>query len=249
MSVKFDLLKQLEMEADQAVDRPRTVSDPVIFKKASAQDPGDPLSEEMLHLAQSTFLSNTGRAPRLVMFCGVDEENGSSSVCVGAARAIALIGAKSVCLVDGNGRSSSLSRAFGVDGSIPFPGKPASVREQCLPVDQNLWLARTDLLFDDRGALVSAVELKHRLKQLQDTFEYVLIDAPASNVSRDATFLGQVADAVILVIEANVTRRQTARRAKETLEASGVRLLGTVLRNRTFPLPKGLFKRRSRSHP
>lgn len=242
MSLKFDVLKQLELETEVTEDRPRGIADQVIFDKVS-RDPGDPLSDEMLHLAQTSFLSNTGRVPRLVVFCGVEEENGSGSVCAGAGRAIALLGAKSVCLVDANSRKYSLARMFGVDSTIPFPGKTGSFREQCLLIQHNLYLAGTDMLFDNRGALLSVPDLKLRLKQLQDSFDYVLIDAPASSVCGDATALGQIADAVILVIEANRTRRLTARRAKETLEAAGVRLLGTVLRNQSFPLPKNLLKR------
>ena len=116
-------------------------------------------------------------------------------------------------------------------------------REQCLLIQHNLFLAGTDMLFDSRGALLSPSDLKQRLKQLQDCFDYVLIDAPASSVCGDAIALGQIADAAILIIEANKTRRLIARRAKETLEASGVRLLGTVLRNQSFPVPKSLLKR------
>jgi Mrp family chromosome partitioning ATPase len=55
--------------------------------------------------------------------------------------------------------------------------------------------------------------------------------------------LGQVVDAAILVIEANRTRRLTVRRAKDTLDAAGVLVLGTVLHNRTFPIPEGIYKR------
>jgi Mrp family chromosome partitioning ATPase len=242
MNLKFDLLKQLELETETTEDRTRGIADHVILKKASSKDPGEPLGDEMLHLAQTTFLSNTGRVPRLVVFCGIEEENGSGSVCAGAGRAIALLGAKSVCLVDANVRTSPLSHVFGVDSAIPFPGKPASFREQCLLIDRNLYFASTDMLFDSRGALLSVPDLKLRLKQLQDTFDYVLIDAPGSSVCGDATALGQLTDAVILVIEANRTRRNNARRAKETLEASGVRLLGTVLRNQSCPIPGRLLK-------
>jgi polysaccharide biosynthesis transport protein len=243
MSPKYDVLNQLELEPNPTEDTVRGVADRVILNKVSPKDPGDPLTEEMLHLAQSSFLSNTGRAPRLVVFCGVEEENGSGSVCAGVGRAIALLGAKSVCLVDANMRTSRLSRVFGVDSSIPFPGKSVSPREQCLLLHHNLFLAGTDMLFDGRGALLSVPDLKQRLKQLQDCFDYVLIDAPASSVCGDAIALGQIADAAILVIEADKTRRLTARRAKETLEASGVRLLGTVLRNQSFPIPKSWLKR------
>jgi Mrp family chromosome partitioning ATPase len=242
MSFKFDLLKQLELETEPTEDRTGGIADHVILNKVSSKDPGEPLGDEMLHLAQTTFLSNTGRVPRLVVFCGVEEENGSGSVCVGAARAIALLGAKSVCLVDANVRTSPLSHLFSVDSAIPFPGKPASLREQCLLIAHNLYFASTDMLFDSRGALLPIPDLKLRLKQLQDTFDYVLIDAPGSSVCGDATALGQLTDAVILVIEANRTRRMTARRAKETLEAAGVRLLGTVLRNQSSPLPERLLK-------
>jgi Mrp family chromosome partitioning ATPase len=86
-------------------------------------------------------------------------------------------------------------------------------------------------------------ELKERLAQLRDVFDYVLIDAPGTNVCGDAQLLGQVVDAAILVIEANTTRRLTARRAKDALDAAGVRILGAVLHDRTFPIPERLYKR------
>jgi Mrp family chromosome partitioning ATPase len=76
-----------------------------------------------------------------------------------------------------------------------------------------------------------------------DAFDYLLVNAPGIGVSRDAALVGEVVGAAILVVEANATRRQTARRAKESLEAAGVRLLGTVLRNRSFPIPESIYKR------
>jgi Mrp family chromosome partitioning ATPase len=71
----------------------------------------------------------------------------------------------------------------------------------------------------------------------------MLIDAPGISVCGDAQLLGQIADAAILVIEANSTRRLTARKAKESLDAAGVRLLGTVLNNRIFPIPEGIYRK------
>jgi Mrp family chromosome partitioning ATPase len=241
MGRNFQLLKQLEIDADMTDDRPGAVTDRVIERESSPKDAGDPLGEEILRLAQTVFLANPGRAPRQVVFCGVDEEVGSSSVCASTGRAIAFVGAKSVCLVDANIRSPRLSRAFSVNTPIPFPGT-TSIREQCALVDCNLWLAGTDLLVDDRGSFLPAADLKQLLKQLRDVFEYVLIDAPPTSVGGDAAVLGQMADATILVVEANSTRRLAARRAKETLESGGVRLLGTVLYNRLIPLPKRLLK-------
>jgi Mrp family chromosome partitioning ATPase len=244
MSRNFQLLKQLEIEADMTERHERALSDRDLPEKSPQKYGGEPPSEEILRLAQTVFLANTGRAPRQVVFCGVDEENGSSAVCASTGRAVALIGNKPVCLVDGNVRSPHLARALNFETPVPFPSRSAPIREQCTLIAQNLWLAAPELLVDDRGALLPAAELKQLLKHLRDTFEYVLIDAPAAGLSGDAAVLGLIADAAILVVEANSTRRLTARRTKDTLEALGVRLLGTVLRNRSFPLPKRIFKGR-----
>ena len=145
-------------------------------------------------------------------------------------------------MVDANVRSPRLSGIFGVDGTNPFSGPSAPLREQCVKVGGNLWLAGPNILADNSRILLPPVQLKERLGQLREEFEYMLIDAPGTSVCGDAQLLGLVADAAILVIEANRTRRLAARKAKETLDESGVRLLGTVLHNRTFAIPMRLYK-------
>jgi Mrp family chromosome partitioning ATPase len=85
--------------------------------------------------------------------------------------------------------------------------------------------------------------MKERLALLHAAFDYLLIDTPGTSIRGDAQVLGRVADAAILVIEANSTRRLTARKAKDDLEAAGVHLLGTILHNRSFPIPGSLYKR------
>lgn len=243
MSRNFELLKQIEMEVG-AIDRPAPVTnDRALVKEPAPHNTGGLFSEEIARLVQTVFLSANAHATRLVVFCGVDGKSGSSTVCASAGRALAANSSKSVCLVDANLRSPRLSEAFRMDKRAPHSDKPFSGREGCVQIGENLWLAGTDLMADDRGALLSADRLKHRLTQLQDAFEYLLVDAPGTGVSRDATLLGQLADAAILVVEAGSTRRVTARKAKESLDAAGVHLLGTVLHNRSFPIPEGLYKR------
>jgi len=55
--------------------------------------------------------------------------------------------------------------------------------------------------------------------------------------------LGQIADGVILILESMVTRRETARTAKENLAAANVKILGAVLNNHTFSIPETLYRR------
>ena len=240
MSRNFDLLAQIEMKSgspDQATGSPVHHATMVPVLKDGSID----RSDETLRLVQRIFLSANGRAPRQVVFCGVDQENGSSSICARAGRTLAANSSQPVCLVDANMRSPGLSSIFGIDGIAPLSGTSAPLREQCLKVGGNLWLAGPNILADNGRVLLPVNELKERLAELREVFGYMLIDAPGTSVCGDAQLLGQVADAAILVIEANSTRRLTARKAKATLDAAGVRMLGTMLHNRSFPIPQRLY--------
>ena len=245
MSRNFELMTQLEIEAGttdrstrHAADRAATMEVvPILSSHASSAS-----GEEMLRLIQRIFLSANGSAPRQVVLCGVDGEDGSSSVCAKAGRTLAANSSRPVCLVDANVRSPRLSGMFGVDGTTPISGPSASLRDQCAKIGGNLWLAGPNILADNSRVLLPPDQLKERLAQLREMFEYMLIDAPGTSVCGDAQLLGQVTDAAILVIEANKTRRLTARKAKGSLEAVGVRLLGTVLHDRSFPIPGWVYR-------
>jgi Mrp family chromosome partitioning ATPase len=270
MSRNFDLLAEIERERErerrtvapdahaQASPEPSVVSEAPSRETGQsnngsqtreaqhasfAMDTVEAVGEEILRMVHTIFLTAGGVAPRQVVFCGVGAESASSTVCASAGRALAANCTQSVCLVDANLRSPRLTEIFGVDSTIPIFGKTAVIREHCTQIHRNLWFAGTDLLTDGRGSLLSVDELKQRFAQLFTSFEFLLIDAPGAGVSGDAAHLGQACDAGVLVIEANSTRRLSARKAKEALESAGVRLLGTVLHNRLFPIPEGLYKR------
>ncbi len=249
MSRNFELMTQVEIEMREAGKTASTAADravamPIVpILSSHASDAGDAGEEEMLRLIQRIFLSAKGSAPRQVVLCGVADENGSSSVCARAGRTLAANSSRPVCLVDANVRSPRLSGMFGVEGTNHFCGPTAPLRDHCVKIGGNLWLAGPNILADNSRVLLPPIQLKERFAQLRDEFEYMLIDAPGTSVCGDAQLLGQIADAAILVIEANSTRRLTARKAKETLDAAGVRLLGTVLNNRSFPIPASLYNR------
>jgi hypothetical protein len=65
-----------------------------------------------------------------------------------------------------------------------------------------------------------------------------------SVISDSATplFCG-LCDAAVLLLTAGRTRRNVALRAKQILERVDVKLLGTVLVDRTFPIPESVYRR------
>jgi Mrp family chromosome partitioning ATPase len=240
MSRNFDLLAEMERERESGSQAGRaSVAETNVHEPASVTVPELP---QILRLVRSVFLTNNGASPRRVVFFGVEEEGGSGAICAQAARALAQNTSKPVCAVDANVRSARLSQALGIAKTVPIADKFSSLRDQCMQIGGNLWLAGTDLMSNGQGFLLPVDELRFRITQLSTTFEFLLIDAPGAAVSQDAELLAHLADGCVMVIEANKTRRTAAAKAKESLDMTGVRLLGTVLKDRTFPIPERLYK-------
>ena len=202
--------------------------------------------EESLKLIQSVFLSKGTESPRVVMFASIDSGNGCSRICGHAAEVLAgqMIG--SVCVVDANLHSPSLAEFFGVTNHFGLTDslrKDGSIREFAKQVRlDNLWLLSIGSLTTDSSGLLNLDLMKARVDELRKEFDYVLIDSPPLNTFADGMTLGKLADGVVLVLEANSTRREAAAKAAESLRTAQIRIVGAVLNKRTFPIPEALYQ-------
>jgi Mrp family chromosome partitioning ATPase len=62
-------------------------------------------------------------------------------------------------------------------------------------------------------------------------------------VGSSSLTLGTLADGVVLVLKAGHTRRPAVHLAITELEGAGVKVLGTVLNQRDYPIPDAIYKR------
>jgi Mrp family chromosome partitioning ATPase len=206
------------------------------------------VQEQLVKLVQRVFVLPNSTGPRLVVFSGVDDRAPTSDICMRTSQVLAAQVSASVCIVEANLRSPSLHRWLNSENALAYK----QVSNGIAPLEGlatrigkgNLWVAPAALpaLKSPAAAFVSD-ESCARIMKLREEFEYILINAPPVCSYADAVMLGQKADGVILVIEANSTRRETARVAKDALQAANVKLLGAVLNNRTFPIPEALYKK------
>ena len=75
---------------------------------------------------------------------------------------------------------------------------------------------------------------------LRSEFDYTIIDCPALNTSGDLLSVAPFVDGVILVVEANRTRRDDPRLAEQSIKAAGGKMLGCILNKRAYELPDWL---------
>jgi hypothetical protein len=75
----------------------------------------------------------------------------------------------------------------------------------------------------------------------KERFDFSLVCA--STLDGDLPTFCAVCDAAVLVITANVTRREAALSAKNMLMQLRVKLIGAILDRRTFPIPESIYRK------
>jgi Mrp family chromosome partitioning ATPase len=251
MSRNFELLQRVGRGfAVPPIPQPVPVSSKLREKahpNGARLDFGQVAHEEAARLVQRIFLSPDQKAPRAVLFAGIDEGVGCSQICLLVAETLRSTVNGSICIVEANLRSPSLpgmlgtTNHHGLTDALVQQGPIGSFARQ-LEID-NVWLLSGGSLASDSPDILNSDRLKSRFEELRTEFDYLLVDAPSLSRYADATALGRVTDGLVLVLEANSTRKETALMVMESLRAARIKVLGAVLNKRTFPIPESIYKK------
>jgi len=255
MSRNFELLQRIGREQELYATAPElepvTImpEQPVVF--TGPVTPGLAIEgrelEEFTKLVQRVFIVPSGDAPHTVVFAATENGNGCSWVCARVGEVLASQVSGSVCLVDANLRRPSLHSQFSVENHFGLSDaltKAGSIRSFASNLSRpNLWMVSCGSNPEDGQGLLSSERMRLRMSELRAEFDYVLVDVPAMGDANDAVVLGSSADGVVLVLKANASRRESARKAMQELQTASARVLGAVLNQRTFPIPESIYRK------
>ena len=248
MSKYYELLQRVAVEGEsRKTALPPPAPSQRVYEMRPVPDAHALSREELVKLIQTVFLMPGNQSPKVVIFSGAESGAGCSSICAGAAEALAAHVTEPVCVVDSNLRYPSLHLCLGVENNKGLGealASPEPIREFITKLPgERLWLLSSGLISSSRLGTMNSTRLNVRIEELRQEFPYILMDSPPVNLYSDAISLGQSADGVVLVVSANSTRKEAARRAKQSFENAGARLLGAVLNNRTYPIPQVIYDR------
>jgi Mrp family chromosome partitioning ATPase len=243
VSQNFELLQSIEHDSEI----PRSDTRETGALNATIPVSDSALREELLKLVYRIFLLRPRSDPGglSVLFTGIDSGSGSSSICALGAKTLAAETAGTICVVDANLRSPSLDVAFGVENVTKLPSVSRDALgsiARCVG-EENLFLVTSAALSEGAGQELTSEGLNIALANLRSKFDYILINAAPLALNADTVLLGKMADGVVLVVEAHTTRRESALKAKFSLESAGIPILGSVLNGRTFPIPQFIYDR------
>jgi Mrp family chromosome partitioning ATPase len=245
MSKHFELMPQEEEELALRSDPVQPHVSP--SREATHRSNGQKrwAGEEALRLVQQVFFLQAQAPPRVVVFAGIDHGNGCSQMCASVAEILARNARGPVCLVEANFRSPALPELFGtanhrgLTDALLQPGPINSFTRMVTP--ENLWLLSSGALAADSPSLLASEQIRERLVELRQGFDFVVIDAPPLIRYSDALVLGQLSDGLVLVLEADATRRDSASAVAANLRSAKIPILAAVLNKRTFPIPQKIY--------
>lgn len=240
MSTFIDLLPQAldidRAEVAQVAPAPEAVTSAPAFDL----DLESFADEQIRSLVRTVFLS--GPKPcRQVVFSAVDRHTDIAILCQRVSAALSLDTIRSSCWVETENKTNS--SAQDKLHLISDQNRFGRLRDSSFQLSNNLWNMPAHIFRGDQKTGISTPWLHARLAELRLEFEYLIIQAPAATATNEAALLARFCQGMVLVIEANSTRRSSAIKVKQMLASSHVRLLGTVLSERVFPIPHAIYKR------
>ena len=243
MSTFVDLLPQTLDEACE----PETIE----VEQEESSRPGladwdlDCFAEEQIRgLVRQVFLPGWPKPAHQVVFSSVDPETDISSICMQVGLALSAQVSGTTCLVEANLSGPGLEQALERNGLGLVPNQERStIRDASRRLSNELWLVPRNVFLGENKNGWSGPWLRDRFAELRQTFDYTVLYGPPAGTRSEATMLASLCDGMVLVLEANATRRVAAQKVKEKLHSANARLLGAVLSERTFPIPEAIYRK------
>lgn len=184
-------------------------------------------------------------AARAIALVGCRCGEGVSTAAALFAGQLAQRGEGRVLLIDANSVNPGLHTCFGTNLSpgLTDLGSNGWTAQACI---QSASVENLDLLSagnGDRGLTPSVLKtFSEVLPALRLEYKAIICDLPPLLENSPAVGIASVMDGVVLVVEAEKTRREVAAKVKEALLQADINLLGVILNKRRFHIPQWLYK-------
>ncbi len=196
-------------------------------------EPACAASEAYRSLRTNLLYSSVDSPPKVIVFTSPGPKEGKSTTCANLGVVLAQA-EKSTLIVDCDFRKPAIHKFFGlrnvygVVNILTGEYKLQEVWEEPLP---GLKVVTAGPILPSPVELLTSPHLSELLASAREEFDCILVDAPPIGLVSDPTILATQGDGVLLLVDAQNTRKVTVRQAMRSLEVAGVNVLGTVVSN------------------
>jgi receptor protein-tyrosine kinase len=171
--------------------------------------------------------------PKVIVLTSAGPGEGKSTTCANLGVALAKAG-KDVLIVDCDLRKPVMHKFFGLRnlyGVVELLLRERKLEEAWAEPIEGLKVVTVGVIPPNPTELLGTRRFSELLDSCRERFDHVLIDAPPIGPVSDPAILATQGDGVLLVLDAQNTRKGAVRQAVHGLEAVGANILGTVMNN------------------
>jgi capsular exopolysaccharide synthesis family protein len=209
-----------------------------------AAGPGPPLHYQILKSNVMMYAGEKGI--KTLSICSPTPGEGSSTVALNLAAALAKDSGDRVALIDANLRQPILHTTCNLPASPGFSevinegtNIHEAIKQSVIP---NLFILTSGMSPPNPMVVFESPKLDDLIEVLRTEFDWIIFDCPPVDLYPDSTVLARQLDGVALVIQAENMGAEVAIRAKELLEQAGAKILGAVLNRRRQIIPENIDK-------
>ena len=195
-------------------------------------DPKSPISEAYRTLRTNIQFSSLDNPIKTIVVTSAGPGEGKTISVTNLAITMAHSGSK-VLLIDGDLRKPELHKIFEISEQAGLTNvlvDGLNYKEKVLPTHiEGLEILPVGVIPPNPSELLASDKMKRLLEEVNQDYDFVLIDTPPVGVVTDASILSAIADGTVLVCASGQIAIDEVRRTKELLENVKANIIGVIL--------------------
>jgi len=179
-------------------------------------------------------------------FSACNDREGASTMALNFALAYAEASLQKVVLIDGNLRNPTLHGYFNVSretGLTELLRSEKNVDQVLVEVEpSSFFFIPSGRSLQNPVVLYESAAFELVLQHLKDTFDVIIFDSSPASRSPETTVLASRMNGLIMVLEAESTRWEVARAARDSLAGTGANIVGAILNKKRYVIPEIIYR-------
>jgi capsular exopolysaccharide synthesis family protein len=211
----------------------KTGSDDLAGRLITILDPASSASEAYRTLRTNLVYAFVDAAPKVIVLTSPGRGEGKSTICANFGVVLAQAD-KETLIIDCDFRRPALHKFFGLrnlQGTMNVLVGERELQEAWAEPVNGLKVLGSGPIPPNPTEVLGSQRFSEFLAGVREKFDYVLIDAPPVGPVSDPAILATQSDGVLLVVDAQTTRKGSVRQAVRSLRDVDANILGTVMNN------------------
>jgi capsular exopolysaccharide synthesis family protein len=198
------------------------------------------IAEQYRVLRTNLYSLSPDKPVKTIVITSSQSQEGKSVTACNLSYTLSLDTEKKVLLVDSDLRRPTVHTLFSISRKPGFSDVLSSKVniEHFLakPAFENLYILPSGAMVDNPSELLSSAKIKDLIEMLKTRFDYIIFDTPPVINVTDASILGSICDAVLLIVKAEVTPKEMVEESFNMLKRAQADPKACILSNVTIPL-------------